>query len=714
MLAPWMLNIVTTTTRPWTIIYGQGEFRDPTTFQEYVLLAADGNVYACLQNNAPRLLGLPSGVTITARCTFLQAFNVVLLLRGFGADPLVMTDLNIGFKAITQTDTGDGTLTIPRALRGVFAANRVFLLREDDTLVASDVLDYTRYTIFNDFRVNQGDADKGVAIGVFGSSTILVFKERTVYRVDNIFGDLEDITFSLVTRRYGCVAADTVVDCGSDMLWLSQEGVASLTLTIQNEIQAAQGALSGKNRMFSEDIGPLIDRIHGGYIENSFAVLWQDRYYLALPLDMAEVLGAELALGQETLPTGVLTIRDLVVGQTYRWIPSNATEGLTTTLVSGSITSTSATTFTATTTTATITTSIADSYDIQDSFKRVFVGVNNALAHYDFQNAAWGGYDEGEFLSFKFLLTASNVNRRRLFVIDNAGYVRLWEEDYTDRLAEPYVDIAVTTLPGAGQTVRVNGGTTVIADPVLTLNSGAQWGCFSLNVAKQNIWGLGLATGYSPDAIVPWTATNTRRIRPIAVSQIPGIFLFVPGSVRFYSTNGVTVTVVTTGTWATVTHTVEQQIQSLFETRGYNPPDANDLKPIRFTMDIKTWNPNYSAALLFDGVNEEIEIVDESIRSRTGYLRPFNRGAWTVSNVNDDFNTPYRGDYSILQLGTSWEMYLHDGVRTNLHQSSRHTVRARGRDRSCRALLTSEQGRFRLLAARLESTVKTPRNGVKV
>jgi hypothetical protein len=716
MLTPWMLNLVSSTMRPWGIVYGVGEFKDPVTFQEYVLLAADGNVYLCLQNNAPRLLALPAGVTITARCTFLQAFNVVILLRGFDASPLVMDSVDVGFKEIVQSVAGDGTLTIPNCLRGVFAANRIWLLREDDTLVASDVTDYTRYTLLNDFKVNQGDADNGVAISAFGHNTILVFKQRSVYRLDEIFSDdLEAITLSLVTNRYGCIAADTVVDCGSDMLWLSQDGVASLTLTIQNEIQAAQGALSGKNRMFSEDIGPLIDRIHGTYIENSFGVLWQDRYYLGVPLDMAEVLGVDLALGQETLPSGELTIRDLVIGQTYRWIPAINSGGMTTTLVSGSTTATSATTFVATATEATITTSITDSFFIQDSFKRVFPGVNNALLHYDFQNAAWGGYDEGVFLSFKFIFTASHVNRRRLFIVDSAGYVRLWEEDYTDRLAEPYVDIEVSALPSAGSTVRVNLGNTITADPILTLNTGLNWGCFSLGHARVNIWGLNQVSGYSPDTVTPWTAPNTRRVRPIEFVEQTGIFIPVAGTIRFYSTVGVPVAVVVTGSaWHNITHYVEQQIQSLFETRAYNPSDVNDIKPMRCTLDIRTWNPNYSASLLFDGVNEEVQIVSDSERSRVQYLRPFNKADWDPTNTDDDFNTPYRGDYSIQQTGTDWEMYLWNGVRTNLHQSARHTVRCRGRDRSCRVLITGEQGRFNLLAARLEATVQAPRNGVKV
>ncbi len=102
-----------TVIQPWGTVYGTGVFRDPTTFREYTLIAADGNVYATLPNNPATPLSLPAGETITERCTFLQAFDVVLLLRGFNADVLVMTGIATGFQAVSMSVMGTGTLPIP-------------------------------------------------------------------------------------------------------------------------------------------------------------------------------------------------------------------------------------------------------------------------------------------------------------------------------------------------------------------------------------------------------------------------------------------------------------------------------------------------------------------------------------------------------------------------------------------------------------------------
>ena len=706
MVIAWLNNIVAGNVTPWGTVYGVGVFRDPTTFLEYVLIAADGNVYACLPNNPPRLLSLPSGVTVTARCTFVQCFDVVVCLRGFSADPLVMTDLTLGFQAVTQTLSGTGTLTIPRALRGVNAGNRLWLAREDDTMVASDVQDYTRYSLMNDLRINQGTDDRIVTLVVFGGD-IIVLKDKTVHRLFTLGGNLTAVQAEEITRRYGCVAADSAVDCGSDLLWLSQEGVASLTLTEQNEIQAAQGALAGKNRMFSEDIGPLMQQVNGRYAGTAFGVLWQDRYYLGLPKDMGELLERELITNQIAfyglVPPYTFTVPNrLVVGATYRFTQISATtsaigDGVTTLTTNGEFVAAS------TTLVATGTGQVT----CGDSLVRVHKGVNTVLAHYDFQNGAWGGYDESAGIGFKFIFTATYTNRQRLFVITPDGFVRLWEEDYTDRLSVPYADVTVSAFPTAGDTVRINGGATITVIAAGS-NTATEWGrASSLATARNNFYRIanGADYSYNQQNGSPWSATNS--IPSVVSTVADGVF-------RFYATNGVAPAVVTTGSWSTVSIVVEQQIVTAFETRAYRAANADDVRPMRATLDVQTWNPSYSADLLLEGVNEESAIVAATTRSRTNYTRPFNKAAWVTSNVNNDFDTPYREDYSIQPDTSSYAFTGGDGVRGDMHQAARHTIRLRNRSRACRVRVASTQGRIRLMAVRVEQLQQRPRSGIRV
>nr|WP_294577603.1 hypothetical protein [uncultured Rhodopila sp.] len=76
---------------------GVGVFKDPTS-TEWTLLVADGQIWRCIPNNARVALPLPSGVALWGPCVPVQAFDQVYLFRGRNLQPLVMTDINEGFK----------------------------------------------------------------------------------------------------------------------------------------------------------------------------------------------------------------------------------------------------------------------------------------------------------------------------------------------------------------------------------------------------------------------------------------------------------------------------------------------------------------------------------------------------------------------------------------------------------------------------------------
>ena len=689
----WLNKITGGNVQPWSAVYGVGQFRDPITFTEYVLIAAEGAIYACLQNNPPRSIPLPAGVTVTERCTFAQCFDTVILLRGFEADPLAMYDLNVGFEEIDLSTEGTGTLEIPRALRGTFFGNRLYLAREDDTIVASDIGDYTRYTLFTDFKINQGDADRIVALAPFGEASLVILKQRSVYRVDNLYADLAGISLTLVTGRYGCVAADTVVNCGTDLLWLSQEGVASLTLTIQNQVQAGQGALAGKNRMFSEDIGPLIDRVNWNFAENAYATLWNDRYYLALPLDQAEVFGIELAPTGFT-PAGALpTYVPVVSGAEYIY-----TAGVgDTSLTNGTQTLTGGGRFTAQGSSIYITRD--NNSGASFSLRRRYSSANTALAHFDFQNAAWGGYDVADDISFKQVFTSVYLNRQRLFVIAHDGNVRMWEEGYADRLSAPYLDLGVAiATDDAGGTFRVNGGT-LVTWGAFQNGTTAFWGTVAFSIGS--LWSDadeqgGYYTHTTPDN---WTSPGATAVKTST-------------GVRFYSTNGVLPVVVTTGSWATVTEVVEQAISTTFITRAYVSPYVDLARFRHLLLDVQTWKPSFTVTLLSGGAFEETSVASAVTKSRTAYYKPAGTTAYDRENSNNDFDTPYRQDYSISPLDAAFAFTPGDAVRGNHHQQTREAYRiASVRDRAVRVKITNTQGRLRLLAVQLQSTTQATPTG---
>ena len=702
MVIPWLNKISSGNIQPWGTVYGRGPFRDPVTFHEYELVAADGNVYACLANNAPILLTLPAGVTVTSRCTFLQAFNVVILGRGFDADPLVLNAIGTGFEEIESSTEGTGLLTIPRFLRGVFMANRVFLLREDDTLVASDVLDYTHYTALNDLRINQGDADKGVALAKFGRSSLVVLKEKSVYLLENVFSDLSDITLTQVTGRYGCGAAETVVDCGADLVWLTNENkLAGLLLTIQNEAQASQGAFAGKMPSLSDPLSPIFDRINGAYAANAVGALWNDRYYIALPIDQAEMFGPELVSGFTRVMTNEYVLTGLVAGAVYVWASESPANGV----VNGTESWTYATrgrrvVFTAQGTSITLTFEGLEGGQVASpaSVRRYFAGVNGMLAHYDFVNQAWGGWDEATDIAFKQIFLGTYVKRQRLFVSTPDGYVRLWEEGFADRLASPYVDVTVTAQPAAGNTIRVNAGSIVTAIAGASNDGALGWGVDTgLALAAANLWtDASSATetgGYAPDTI------NDRWTSPNAIPYL------ITSGVRFYATNGVLPTVATTGNWATKSYYVERDVQWEFVTRGYTHPEAELSDFHGLIVDLQTWNATFSVNLLTDGVNEDVEVTTGVSKDRTRYYFPFDAAPYVVTNIGNNFFTAGREDYSIQPTGAAYEFTPGANVRGDLHQDAREPWDVTLAGRSARVQLLGTRGRCRIGTIRITETV---------
>ena len=165
--------------------------------------------------------------------------------------------------------------------------NRLFATSADtavpsDTIYCSDILDGESFDLAgNSIRVGGGDGDPIVALTSWFDFNLLVFKERSIRVVNaNPAQSVAEWQIRLINNRVGCVASRTVQQVGSDVLFMSRDGVRSVK-TIES------GAQTDISQPLSSPINDLVGQINQSAISKCAAVYWRNRYLIAVPLGSA-------------------------------------------------------------------------------------------------------------------------------------------------------------------------------------------------------------------------------------------------------------------------------------------------------------------------------------------------------------------------------------------------------------------------------------------
>ena len=154
-----------------------------------------------------------------------------------------------------------------------------------DEVIISDILDSDTYDkIYGQYRFNAGTADFNVALHSFSDDKLLVFNRNSVHLVG---GAGANATVQLITNEVGCVARQSIVQIGNNILFLSDNGVYGANFQdLYN--------LRGNEVPLSSPINPVIQRINRDVWDKSVGVYFDNRYYLAVPLDGSQVNNAIL------------------------------------------------------------------------------------------------------------------------------------------------------------------------------------------------------------------------------------------------------------------------------------------------------------------------------------------------------------------------------------------------------------------------------------
>ena len=175
-------------------------------------------------------------------------------------------------------------------------------------------------------------------------------------------------------------------------------------------------------------------------------------------------------------------------------------------------------------------------------------------------------------------------------------------------------------------------------------------------------------------------------------------------------------------------------------TRGYTGGSAG-FKAGQFArLVLATRAPKYSVESATEGVSETSKVATDRVRDHRVYDRPAGVKRWQADNVNHDFYTPWRQDYSIvleskfnplaLSTGETLDMFsflsldlkpdpipfdLDKGVACDLMQEANHSLRlVRQRGRWHQAIVSNEEGIVELRAVELELQETSRQIGIKV
>jgi len=150
---------------------------------------------------------------------------------------------------------------------------------QHDQIAASDILDpWTYDQIESQFRITAGIADHTVGLQPFYEDALMVLNRNSMHLVVGTQGSLSDTVVKELTREVGCLARKSIVSQGNSVFFLSDNGIYGVGFIEGYNLRGIEEPLS-------KPIQPIIDRINRTLASKSVGIYFNNRYYLALPLD---------------------------------------------------------------------------------------------------------------------------------------------------------------------------------------------------------------------------------------------------------------------------------------------------------------------------------------------------------------------------------------------------------------------------------------------
>jgi hypothetical protein len=283
-------------------VYGSGSYINGTGQEIFIVVVTDG-LYS--YNPQTEILSakvnFPVGETITTQdgCDVIQAVDKVYISRGFSKRPLVW-DMITSVTALATSGTG---VEFPNCSSVMYYANRLVAIgkhhgetntaRNRDTVSVSNYLEPNHWDALDAFTFNEGGNDEVVSVAPWTLNEFLVLMRNSIFYVNiglGRYGESDPLGatsfIKTLVTDIGCSAKKSVVQANGGVIFLSDNGVYFLTPQAVGSNESVR-LLTVADPM-SSPIDDVIQRINRQYVHRAVATYWNNRYYLAVPLDNSQ------------------------------------------------------------------------------------------------------------------------------------------------------------------------------------------------------------------------------------------------------------------------------------------------------------------------------------------------------------------------------------------------------------------------------------------
>jgi hypothetical protein len=290
-------------------VFGCCTYTNSNGNEVFVLVVSDGlYVYDPDTNTESVKIQFPAGETISSSDLVdvyqAQGSGYVYITRGFSKTTL-RWDGQVLATGHVVVPSNTAHHNYPNSIHAIYYGNRHIVQIDQNTIRVSHYLEDSKWSALDMFSISDGSNDKLVAIAPWTLNEFVIFMRNSIFYASVGVGAYllsdpatEDNSYvkSLATD-IGCLAKRSIVQAGGGILFLSDNGV--YLLNPASASGASQASPEGVRLItlsepVSAPIDDVIQRINYNYIQNACAIYWENRYYLAVPLDSSEVNNAVL------------------------------------------------------------------------------------------------------------------------------------------------------------------------------------------------------------------------------------------------------------------------------------------------------------------------------------------------------------------------------------------------------------------------------------